>query len=223
MKVGCQRLWTDITLQWNPQKNEHIWTHVAQVSQQLWSQKNKLTAYDCLNHTFSNDLSRWCWLPVAMGWFYTTGFWYHILQVIPGFYPEKGMGYDLRSPCFPSSCSSTTMKPQKIFERMCFENHIFQMIYHSGCGRILHYRVLKSYPPSYSGILPGKVHGIWSETPNVAQVSQCFSTTMNPRKIINCIWLFKPYFFKWFIMMNVGYQWLWADATLQGSEIISSK
>ena len=42
-----------------------------------------------------------CWLPVAMGWFYTTGFWYHILQVIPGFYPEKGMGYDLRPPMLP--------------------------------------------------------------------------------------------------------------------------
>ena len=38
------------------------------------------------------------WLPVAMDWYCTTRFWNHILQVIPGFGREQGMGYDLRPP-----------------------------------------------------------------------------------------------------------------------------
>ena len=31
------------------------------------------------------------------------------------------------------------------------------------------------------------------------------------------------YFLHMMYQMNVGYQWLWTDTTLQGSEIISSK
>ena len=90
---------------------------------------------------------------MAMDWYYTTRFWNHILQVIPGFGLEQGMGYDLRPPMLP--------------------NH------------------LNNYEAN--------------------------KTQLNIYEDIS------SYFIIWFISMKVGYQWLWTDTALQGSEIISSK
>ena len=66
-----------------------------------------------------------CWLPVAMDWCYTTRFWNYILQVIPGFYLEKGMGYDLRPPMFPKFLFLNNYEaPKNIWTYVFWKSHL---------------------------------------------------------------------------------------------------
>ena len=137
--------------------------------------------------------THWCqyesWLPVATGWYYTTRFWNHILQVVSGFCLEQGMGYDLRPPNV-AQVPQQLWNPKKksTYEHEHILSYFLHLIYQDECWLPVamdwYYttRFWNHILPVMSGFCLEQGMGDDLRPPMLPKFPNNYLTTMNPPK-----------------------------------------